>query len=308
MALHGMAEITLGVPDVSSTQAFYNEFGLTTSAPGVLATSDGGDQLRLVQRSYRHLVEYTLAADDQDDLSRISAAATAKGHDVTTHDDGSISLVDPVCGMRARVAVRPRLTIAEYESPGMNTPGHTPRINDRAPAIFAQGPAKPRKLGHVLYATPDLAASMSFLCDVLGFKVSDTSEGIIAFLRCSEDHHNIGLVNAPMHFFHHSSWMVNDIDEIGQGAQNLLAGDPSRSVWGLGRHFLGSNLFWYFRDPMGNYAEYYTDLDQIPSSADWEARNWAPDKSLFAWGPPPPAEFLEPRDLDVIAAGQAGAK
>ena len=27
--------------------------------------------------------------------------------------------------------------------------------------------------------------------------------------------------------------------------------------WGLGRHFLGSNLFWYFRDPAGNYAEYY---------------------------------------------------
>ena len=62
----------------------------------------------------------------------------------------------------------------------------------------------------------------------------------------------------------------NDVDEIGKGAQNLLAGDPTRSVWGLGRHFLGSNLFWYFRDPMGNYAEYYADLDQIPSAC----KNW----------------------------------
>ena len=308
MALHGMAEITLGVPDVAATQAFYNQFGLATSAPGVLATANGGDQMRLVQRSYRHLVEYVLAADDADDLSRIAAAAAAHDLAVSTHDDGSISVVDPICGIRARVAVRPRIQLQPYESPTMNTPGHVARVNDRAPAIFEAGPAQPRKLGHVLYATPDLAGSMKFLCDVLGFKVSDTSEGIIAFLRCSDDHHNIGMTQAPLHFFHHSSWMVNDVDEIGKGAQNLLAGDPTRSVWGLGRHFLGSNLFWYFRDPVGNYAEYYADLDQIPSAADWEARNWAPDKSLYAWGPPPPPEFLEPRDLADIAAGQAAAK
>ena len=116
----------------------------------------------------------------------------------------------------------------------------------------------------MLYGTPDLDASMSFLTDVLGFKLSDTSPGIIAFLRCSADHHNVGLINSPVPFFHHSSWQVNDVDEIGKGAHNLLAVDPDRHVWGLGRHFLGSNLFWYFRDPAGNFAEYYADLDQIP--------------------------------------------
>ncbi|MEN9506077.1 MAG: hypothetical protein RI958_2003, partial [Actinomycetota bacterium] len=188
MALHGMAEITLGVPDVAATESFYNEFGLATSSPGVLATANGGDQLRLVARPYRHLVEYTVAADDADDLARIAANAAAHDLAVTTHDDGSISVVDPICGIRARVSVRPRLQLTPYESPVMNTPGHVARVGDRAPAIFDSGPAQPRKLGHVLYATPDLAGSMKFLCDVLGFKVSDTSEGIIAFLRCSDDH------------------------------------------------------------------------------------------------------------------------
>ena len=163
MALHGMAEITLGVPDVAATEAFYNEFGLTTSAPGVLATKDGGDQLRLVQRSYRHLVEYTLAADDADDLSRISANAAAHDLPVASNADGSITIVDPICGISARVAVRPRLSIPSYESPTMNTPGHTARLNDRAPAIFDHGKAAPRKLGHVLYATPDLAAQGALL-------------------------------------------------------------------------------------------------------------------------------------------------
>ena len=127
---------------------------------------------------------------------------------------------------------------------------------------------------------PTSTAACDFLQTVLGFELSDISPGMIAFLRCSEDHHNVGLVGSPVPFFHHSSWEVNDVDEIGKGAQNLLAVDPSRDVWGLGRHFLGSNLFWYFRDPAGNFAEYFADLDQIPVAAEWEARQWEPDKAL----------------------------
>ena len=94
---------------------------------------------------------------------------------------------------------------------------------------------------------------------------------------------------------------ADDVDEIGKGAQNLLAVDPQRHVWGLGRHFLGSNMFWYFRDPAGNFAEYFTDLDQIPEDAEWDARNWEPDKSLYAWGPPPSPDFIAPPDVEEIA-------
>jgi catechol 2,3-dioxygenase-like lactoylglutathione lyase family enzyme len=307
MALQGLAEITLGVPRVDETRAFYTEFGMTETAPGVLATADGGDQLRIVQRPYRQLVEYVVNADDADDVARVRAAAIRHGFDVTDHDDGSVSVVEPIVGMRARVVVGKAVQPVPFQSPIMNSPGHTVRIADRAPAIFDAGSARPRKLGHVLYGTTDLDASTRFLTHVLGFKISDTSPGVIAFLRCSEDHHNVGLVISPVPFFHHSSWQVNDVDEIGKGAHNLLAVDPDRSVWGLGRHFLGSNLFWYFRDPAGNYAEYYADLDQIPQAAEWEAREWAPDKSLYAWGPPVPKDFIEPRDIADIQAALRGA-
>lgn len=307
MALQGLAEITLGVPRVDETRSFYTEFGLSETAPGVLATADGGDQLRIVQRPYRQLVEYVINAEHPDDVDRVRAAAVARGLTVTEHDDGSISVVEPIVGIRARVAVRSHITPQPYQSPPMNSPGHTVRVGDRAPAIFEAGSARPRRLGHVLYGTPDLEASKDFLMKVLGLQLSDTSPGIIAFLRCSEDHHNVALVISPVPFFHHSSWEVNDVDEIGKGAHNLLATDPDRSVWGLGRHFLGSNLFWYFRDPAGNYAEYYADLDQIPQAAEWEAREWAPDKSLYAWGPPTPNDFIEPRDLADIEAALRGA-
>src|SRR5262249_28119629 len=53
----------------------------------------------------------------------------------------------------------------------------------------------PRKLGHVAFHTPNVAATMKFYC-VLGFKVSDWRSDFFAFLRCSRDHHTINLLQA----------------------------------------------------------------------------------------------------------------
>ena len=219
---------------------------------------------------------------------------------VTSKPNGSISFTEPIVGLGFHVTIRDRVSSAPIPTPPINAPGSWVRNGERAPAIFQEGRATPRRLGHVLYTTPDIASSMDFLTDVIGFKVSDTSAGIIAFLRCSTDHHNIGLISSPATVFHHSSWQVNDVDEIGRGAHHLLSEDPDRSVWGLGRHFLGSNFFWYFRDPAGNYAEYFADLDQIGDEVEWVTRDWDPGKSLYAWGPPVPPDFVRPRDVDEI--------
>jgi catechol 2,3-dioxygenase-like lactoylglutathione lyase family enzyme len=299
MSLHGLAEITLGVPNTDHTRAFYSDFGLTETAPGTFATRDGGNQLHVASRPYRQLVEYVLAADDLDDVGRIRAAALSRGLAVTEHDDGGVSVVEPIVGVRARVSVRPRISSDAVAVLSMNEPGRTVRSNDRSPSIEARG-AQPRRLGHVLYGTPDIDASISFLRDVLGFRMSDQSEGIIAFMRCSTDHHNVALAKSPVPFFHHSSWQVNDLDEIGNGGHHLMQKYEDVDVWGVGRHFLGSNLFWYLRDPAGNYAEYFSDLDQIDDDDLWIAKNWAPDKSLYAWGPAVPPDFVFPRDLDEI--------
>ena len=74
----------------------------------MFATADGGDQLRIVERPFRQLVEFVLAADDADDLGRIRAAAATHDVAVTEETDGSLSLAEPVTGIRARVCVRPR--------------------------------------------------------------------------------------------------------------------------------------------------------------------------------------------------------
>ena len=73
MSLHGLANMTLGVPNVDATRQFYREFGLAESENGMFASADGGDQLRVVESPYRRLVEFALAADDSDDIDRIRA-------------------------------------------------------------------------------------------------------------------------------------------------------------------------------------------------------------------------------------------
>jgi Glyoxalase/Bleomycin resistance protein/Dioxygenase superfamily len=73
--------------------------------------------------------------------------------------------------------------------------------------------------------------------------------------------------------FHHGSFEVGGMDEIAMGAQHMreLGWEPG---WGLGRHVIGSNYFYYIRDPWGSFAEYFFDLDYIPESCAWEPRDF----------------------------------
>src|SRR5208282_5830353 len=102
-----------------------------------------------------------------------------------------------------------------------------------------------------------------FLTSQIGFKVSDYAGDLGAFLRCSTDHHNVLVLEAPVTFLHHTAWQVDDVDEVGRGASALIEGHPERHVWGLGRHHAGSNFFWYLRDPAGNFSESSSALDSI---------------------------------------------
>ena len=171
----------------------------------------------------------------------------------------------------------------------------------RVCVLEREGAVRPRKLGHVVIGSPDQATTQRFFTAGLGFKVSDEIAGIAAFLRCTTDHHNVLVQDAPVPFVHHTSWQVDDVDEIGRAATTMLNGDPKRHVWGLGRHYLGSNFFWYLRDPSGTFAEYYADLDIIEDDDAWNPEAVGDMRALYAWGPPVPDEFIVPTDLEELA-------
>lgn len=313
MTLHRLTRITLGVPDVATTAAYYAEFGLTPLAPetgagGVarFTTVDGGEQLRIAHSDRRRLLNLGIGAEHPDDLDRVAASLRRLGVDVQ-RSETTVRATDPGTEVAVTVEIAARIDAEPTPNPPYNAPGSVTRTEARAPGILREGPVKPRKLGHVVLGSTDQETSQRFFTEGIGFKVSDTVPGLAAFMRCSTDHHNVLVQQAPLSFLHHTSWQVDDIDEIGRGATTMLAADPTRHVWGLGRHHVGSNFFWYLKDPAGNFSEYYSDIDCIVDDALWKPGVWDGAKSLYNWGPPPPPSFLAPEDLAALMTGAHSA-
>ena len=309
MALHRMNSVTIAVPDVAAAAAFYRDFGLTETTPGTFATADGGEQLRIVASPMRRVVEVSIGAEDPDDIDRVASQLATLG--VTAERSAScVRAVDGGTGVAVRVEIAPPIVQDEtpatpYNGPGrIDREGRSPRLRDDDAPVQA----RPRKLGHVVVGSTDIDASNKFFTEGIGFKVSDTVKGIANFMRCSKDHHNLLVQKSPVQFLHHTSWQVADVDEIGLGAHALLSKDPARHVWGFGRHHVGSNFFWYFRDPAGNFSEYYSDLDVIVDDQLWKPQVWEGMRGLYSWGPPPPASFIRPDDLAELMAGSHRAK
>ncbi|MDH6554766.1 VOC family protein [Streptomyces sp. SAI-041] len=302
MPLHRLTSITVGVPNVDETIAYYTAFGLRSHPDGWLSTTDGGRQLRVIHAPVRRLVEIGIGAEHPDDIAAATHRLRAAGAPVEQSATG-VTTVEPVTGTRVVVQIAESILQAPSPVSPHNGPGRIERRSRRAPGVLRESVVRPRKLGHVVLGSTDYETTIRFFTDRIGFKVSDRIKGHGAFLRCSTDHHNILVLNAPVTFLHHSSWQVDDIDEVGRGAAAMLEGHPERHVWGLGRHHAGSNFFWYLKDPAGNFSEYYSDMDCILDDQIWSPETLEGARGLFNWGPPPPPSFLAPDDLAAIMTG-----
>jgi catechol 2,3-dioxygenase-like lactoylglutathione lyase family enzyme len=296
MALHRLTSVSIGVPNVADTATYYEEFGLTRLEDNGFATVDGGEQLRLVSSPRRRLVELGIGVADPDDLD--SAASRLAALDVAVaHTADVVTATDAGTGVRVVLSIADPIDSRPAPAIPQNAPGRPDRGTGRAEPILRESLVRPRKLGHVVLGSTDLEASERFFIQGVGFKVSDTVPDAASFLRCSADHHNLLVQAAPTPFLHHTSWQVDDVDEIGRGATAMLEKDPARHVWGLGRHHIGSNFFWYLKDPAGNFSEYYADMDCVIDDQLWDPGVWNDIRALYSWGPPVPEAFLAPDDL-----------
>jgi Glyoxalase/Bleomycin resistance protein/Dioxygenase superfamily len=307
MSLHRLLGFTTAVPDPGALTAFCGELGLVGSPATGLTGRDGGAAVIVVEGDFRRLVRVELGCEGSEDLDTVARRLTDGGASPVL-GDGEMRVVDRAS--RVEFVVR----VAEPAPPSVptslvvpNAPGAIVRVNERAPAVFG-GPRPPRRLGHLVIGTPAIGETRDLLVHGIGLKMSDEIDGVIAFLRCSPDHHNVALVESPVPLLQHYSWECDDIDHVGHSATALLQPDPSRHTWGLGRHFAGSNFYWYLRDPAGSYLELYSDLDQIVDDEAWEQRGRTPfefEHVANSWGPNLPLEFIVPPDLDRLQAAWA---
>ena len=296
MPVRALLHYALEVPDQATGQTYYRDFGLEdASGHGDVVRlrpqARGRDQVLLYagpRKRLHHLAFAAPGAEYSAARQRLASSGAREVDPPRGAPEGGIWVRDPdgnFVNLRDEVP-RP----AAPDPPlALNSPGHAPRQMQRgAPRPDLR--AAPRRLGHVLLFTPDLDRQIDFYTRVLGMRLSDRSGKIVAFMRCSTDHHNLALLQSERPGFHHSSFEVGSIDEMAMGALRMRerGWEP---FWGLGRHVIGSNFFYYIRDPWGSFAEYFFDLDYIPEDAPWEPRDWPASDALYRWGPECPAAF-----------------
>jgi len=305
MGLHRLTSITLGVPDVAASSAFFTDFGLDAGDDGWFATRDGGDQLRLVPHSHRSLQRLGVGARDADDLGRIATRVDAVGlGTIVESTSDRLVINEPVTNLPVEITVaEPYATDVEPFS--FNRPFGVERYDVPASSVLAGEPSRPSNLTHLVYGTPDQPTTLRFFTEVLGFQISDQVPGIIAFTRCGEVHHNLAIQTAPIAFPHHVAFEMDEIDDVVRRGQAMVDADPDRHMWGIGRHAIGSNWFWYLRDPSGMFVEYTADIDRISEQDLYRPKEWAGHEFLYSFGPPPPQQFLEPDDMDALIAASA---
>ena len=307
MALNGLLDVELSMPDPAAVADFWAAHGMLRTDDGVLGTDTRPVQLRLAEDDHRRLSALHLSCDTEQDLSEISARLENIGVPSTVRGT-TLRCVDPVLHHDVVIDVGRPAPLRTEEPTVFNRPGVASRIGARVPAPEVVG-APPRRLGHVVLGSPDIAATTAFYIDALGYRVSDQiANGMATFCRIETDHHNLLIHRAPVGHLNHYAMEMDDIDAIGRTGTRMVAREDVDSVAGIGRHYLGSNVFWYLRDPAGNMFELFCDMDQIVDDDDWSRNtgrcDWGTDgpPPFSVWGPEEPVEFFRQPDLRQIAA------
>ncbi|MGE0735619.1 MAG: VOC family protein [Alphaproteobacteria bacterium] len=147
-------------------------------------------------------------------------------------------------------------------------------------------PFRISKIGHVVLNVSDLARSVEFYTQVLGFSVSDVYPeamvpGGMVFMRCNADHHGVALVGSmkgasPNVELNHLAFEVGTLDEVLRASKHLKRHKVKIDF--EGRRRAGVQIAVEFRDPDGHRLEIFWGLDQIGSdgyvrpSSEWK---WA---------------------------------
>jgi catechol 2,3-dioxygenase-like lactoylglutathione lyase family enzyme len=303
MAVQSLHSYALTVPNLEEGRRFYTTFGLNPGErDNALAFRCEGrdqDQVFLVEGRKKRLNHLRFGTDEgglADVRARMKDLGLAEIDAPHKAFGDGLWLRDPN-GNAINVRLEQPKPWRSGEPVSMNVPGHYERRGRGCPPGHQ---VRPHRLGHVLLHTPDLDGTIGFYTGVLGMCLSDRVPGIIAFMHVAVggDHHVVALLKDQRPGFHHASFEVGSVDEIGLGAQNML-GTGYKNGWGLGRHVIGSNYFHYLRDPWNSLAEYFCDIDQIPGDGSWKAEDQIAGDALYRWGPPVPEDFgrnYEPAD------------
>jgi catechol 2,3-dioxygenase-like lactoylglutathione lyase family enzyme len=296
-----IAFVRFRAPDLDAMEAFAIDFGLARADRSgdtlYVRGTDGDPFLHVTHRGEAGFAGVAFEAASVDDLRMIARAEGAAVERLDGPGGGSVvRLTDPngfavevVAGRESADPIeiaRATRTNSAYETPRLNTVKRVGR-----------GPSHVKRLGHCVLNVKDFRLSETWYKSRFGFITSDEislgpPEAVLgAFLRCDRgpipsDHHTLFLVGGSKPRFNHAAFEVADYDDLMKG--NWWLQEKQRHhEWGIGRHFLGSQIFDYWRDPWGHTLEHWTDGDLL--NADWGSHRASMHELMgVQWGPSAP--------------------
>jgi catechol 2,3-dioxygenase-like lactoylglutathione lyase family enzyme len=293
---HSLDHYSLSVPNVDEAADFYVRFGLDVRWKGDefnLYTQEGAHRWGRYRPGTAKTLDYLSFGVFEDDLPAFRERLTARGVELLrppaqAEDDVGLWFRDDD-GTFVELRGAQKCSPDAKSSVDNSTVGE----NIAAMPLRADAPfVRPRRLSHVLVFTSDVARAIDFYTHTVGLGLSDAAGDVIAFMHGlhGSDHHLVAFAKSDARGFHHSSWDVKSVSDVGLGAMQMADAGHTRG-WGLGRHVLGSNYFHYVRDPWGSYCEYSHDIDFIRGDGSWNPSYVTPENGFYLWGPAPPDDF-----------------
>ena len=302
--IEDVAFVAFRAPDLPRMRAFMEDFGASVT----LESDDRLYMRGLGEAPFVHMTErgepgflmVGLRAESLEDLAKLATETGTTPAPLDAPGGGQfIDLADPD-GHKVRVvAGQQPAAPAQMDPPAAwNFAADKPRL--RATKRVEQGPAKIVRLGHCVLNVSDFRASEAWYKRLFGFITSDEVEvapgvALGAFMRCDRgdtptDHHTLFLAQLPKGpGFNHAAFEVRDIEDVLAGHARLTA-QNHQPAWGIGRHYLGSQVFDYWLDPWGHTLEHWTDGDMF-TAADGSRRASLDEALGVQWGPAMPADF-----------------
>jgi catechol 2,3-dioxygenase-like lactoylglutathione lyase family enzyme len=304
-----LAYVIFDRPDLKKAEEYLLDFGLRTVANDgqtLFLRGTGSAPFCYVARKAAkpRFVGFGLEVEsvaDLETLARLPGASQVENLDwpgggrVVHLTDPSGFRLDAVCGRAAAPELPHRPPLP------MNSIDSRARINGTQRPPFS--PPDVIKLGHVALELADYQATAHFYTKHFGFIPSDVQvlpdgSPAVAFMRLARgdkasDHHTLALAQTFAPALNHASFEVIDQDAIGIG-NRLMRDRGWKPAWGIGRHFLGSQIFDYWTDPWGDKHEHYCDGDLFTEDQPTGVHP-ASRASMAQWGQPMPSSFTRPK-------------
>ncbi|NDZ17335.1 catechol 1,2-dioxygenase [Variovorax sp. WS11] len=272
-----LAYARVRVPDLDRAEAFMNDFGLLRSARTDKALymrgACGDHHIYVAELGPSKFLSLAFVAGSEDDLRRIAGLLGASDVETIEEPGGGrrVRIQDPdgntievVHGIERVQPIDCRCQPLNDARDGLRRAG--------TPARHEKGPARVLRLGHGVLASPNMAPMLAWYRETLGLLLSDEVRGpdneiVLSFNRLDRgaeyvDHHVFLLQHGPSSGLNHVAFEVQDFDDLMLGHEHMKA-RAHDSVWGVGRHVYGAQIFDYWMDPFDFMYEHWTDTDRM---------------------------------------------